>query len=183
MKSTMIAFLALILLAGCSANKAVVESSASSPAVASTTAPAQSTVAAKPDVNLKESQNYWTDSKTFLTEYAKRPDVKQLPGGIMYRVIQSGTGANVGINDTVDVHYVATRPDGRLVMTSRIDKDSPPKSFNVKKSNRWFRIVFPLMKAGDRWEIVFPPSNLNKLTDAQGAIIYDMEILAVHKPK
>ena len=179
MKSTMTVILALILLAGCSANKAVVETS---PAPSSAVAPAQSTATTQPDVNLKESQNYWTDSKSFLQENAKKPGVKLLPGGIQYRVIASGTGANVAPNDTVNVHYTSTRSDGTVVMTTRTTQDTPPRSYLVSKSNRWLRTVLPLMKAGDRWEIVIPPSNMSKLTDAEGALIYDMEIISVQKP-
>jgi FKBP-type peptidyl-prolyl cis-trans isomerase FklB len=89
----------------------------------------------------------------FQAEYAKREGVKTLPGGILYRVLQEGTGDKPTAAEYVRCNYRGTLVDGK-----QFDASPPGKlaTFNLDKIIRGWQVALKEMPAGSKWEIVMP---------------------------
>jgi FKBP-type peptidyl-prolyl cis-trans isomerase FklB len=90
----------------------------------------------------------------FQAEYAKKEGVVALPGGILYRVLQAGTGDKPTAAEYVRCHYRGTLVDG-----TQFDASPPGKlaTFNMDKIIRGWQIALREMPAGSKWELVMPP--------------------------
>jgi FKBP-type peptidyl-prolyl cis-trans isomerase len=63
-------------------------------------------------------------SATLLAEAAKRPGAQVLPSGVVYEVIQAGSGNAPKLSDTVTVHYTGRLADG-TVFDSSLERGQP----------------------------------------------------------
>ena len=99
------------------------------------------------------------DGEAYLAENAKKETVKQLPNGVQYEVVESGTGANPQPGSRVKVHYHGTLPDGTVFDSTMDPQDgSPPEpaEFDVARVVPGFSAAIQAMKVGDKWNIVIP---------------------------
>lgn len=92
----------------------------------------------------------------FLAEYAERPDVKKLEGGVLYRVLQAAEAKSNGPiarGDTVTVSY-----RGWLINGTAFDQTKPglPTQFSLNGVVPGWRTTLMKMKVGDLWEVVVP---------------------------
>ena len=89
----------------------------------------------------------------FQAEYAKKEGVKTLPGGVLYRVLQAGTGEK-----PTDAEYVSCNYRGTLVDGTQFDASPPgkPATFNLEKIIAGWREALPEMSVGSKWELVLP---------------------------
>lgn len=97
-------------------------------------------------------------SENFLAENAKREGVTVTDSGMQYEVLASGEegAASPTLNDTVEVHYHGTLPDG-TVFDSSVERDKPA-TFGLQQIIPGWQEALPMMKEGDKWKIVLPPS-------------------------
>jgi len=101
-------------------------------------------------------------SDDFLAQNRGKTGIKELASGIQYRVIESGSGKNASLEDTVSVHY-----SGKLIGTEVFDnyqefdstyKNGQPLEMNMQQvAMPGFREVVPMMKKGDKWQVFLPP--------------------------
>lgn len=89
-------------------------------------------------------------SREFITKYAEKPDVKELPNGALYRVIALGDGAPVTNNSTILVSYSL-----RLFHGQEFDHRKQHRLY-VNSMSESFRDIVTHMRAGDHWEIALP---------------------------
>jgi FKBP-type peptidyl-prolyl cis-trans isomerase len=104
----------------------------------------------------------------YLADYAARKDVTRMASGLMYRVLQSGTGTSpVSRYDTVTVEY-----QGWLVNNKIFDRSRPQETttFVVGGVIPGWTEALMKMKVGDQWQIVVP-SNLGYGENGMGSII------------
>jgi FKBP-type peptidyl-prolyl cis-trans isomerase FklB len=104
----------------------------------------------------------------FLADYAARKDVTVLPSGLMYRVLETGSGTSpVTRYDTVTVEYM-----GWLVNNKIFDRSRPqePTTFVAGGVIAGWNEALMKMKAGDQWQIVVP-ANLGYGENGMGNII------------
>ena len=101
------------------------------------------------DANIKEGE-------AFLAEKAKTEGVVVLESGLLYRVIDEGTGPSPTAEDTVEVHYVGTLIDGTEFDSSH--KRGVPAQFGVSQVIPGWVEALQLMKEGAKWELYVPPS-------------------------
>lgn len=92
--------------------------------------------------------------KKFLAEYKKKPGVKSLKGGILYRVLKSGKGSSPAATDTVTVHYTGKLINGEVFDSSYIRNQ--PATFPLNRVIKGWSIAVQNMKPGDKWEVVIP---------------------------
>lgn len=124
-------------------------------------------------------------SDAFLAENAQKEGVNVSESGLQYRVLESGSdgGASPTLEDTVVVHYHGTLPDGS-VFDSSVERGSPA-TFGLKHIIQGWQEALPLMKEGDKWELVLPPSLAYGEQGAGGdigpnqALVFEVELLEV----
>lgn len=113
---------------------------------------------------------------------AQRPGVVTLPSGVQYEVLKQGAGETPGPSDQVTVSYEGMLTNGVVFDTTR--KDGEPARLRLPE------IVVPglrealmLMREGDAWRVVIPPSmgfgrtgnNMLRKRD----LIYEIELVSV----
>ncbi|RZJ36961.1 MAG: FKBP-type peptidyl-prolyl cis-trans isomerase [Brevundimonas sp.] len=101
------------------------------------------------DANLAAGQ-------AFLAENAKAEGVQTLPGGIQYKVIQSGPagGESPDSNDLVRVDYEGSLTDGTVFDSSY--ERGKPAVFTLDTVVSGWTEALQHMKAGDEWVIYLP---------------------------
>jgi hypothetical protein len=133
--------------------------SAPSTTVASATPNAAGTAPAAPAVPPTVTRNYPITPEgnaRFLAEYAARPDVKKLEGGVLYRVLRAAdpkSNGPIARGDTVTVSYRGWLIDGAVFDQT---KPGSPVLFTLNGVVPGWRTVLMKMKVGDLWEVVVP---------------------------
>ena len=117
-------------------------------------------------------------SQEFLDANAKKPGVKELPGGSQYRVIKAGTGASPTLEDTVDIHFITKRANGSTIASTY--GESAARPYQVKKMLPGLQQALVQMKPGAKWEVFIPPSDRNEMMENGGLLIYEVELVAIH---
>lgn len=92
---------------------------------------------------------------TYRAEYAKKSGVKKLDSGILYTVINSGSGKQATKDSTVTVNYRGTLVSGKEFDSSY--SRNQPATFGLTGVIKGWQEIVPMMKEGDKWEVVIPP--------------------------
>lgn len=117
----------------------------------------------------------------FLEEYAQRPGVKQLFGGVLYREITKGKGEKPTARSVVTVHYKGTLINGKPFDATEKGR---PATFPLRGLIEGWKIALKEMPVGSRWEVVIP-FNLGYGSRGAGVIkpfstlIFDIQLLRV----
>jgi FKBP-type peptidyl-prolyl cis-trans isomerase FklB len=124
-----------------------------------TTEEMQAALTAERDKQLKVLQEKVAENKKagdkYRAENAKKKDVKSLDNGIQYKVITSGKGKQASAESEVTVHY-----RGSLINGTEFDssyKRDKPATFGLTGVIKGWQEIVPMMKEGDKWEVVIPP--------------------------
>ena len=123
------------------------------------------------------------EGKTFLTENAKRPEVKTTVSGLQYEILTEGKGNTPKASDRVQVHYHGTLINGN-VFDSSVSRGEPA-TFGVTQVIQGWVEALQLMPVGSKWKL-YIPSEL--AYGAQGAgqsigphttLVFEVELLAI----
>ncbi|HBE93343.1 MAG TPA: hypothetical protein DDW55_12805 [Gammaproteobacteria bacterium] len=95
------------------------------------------------------------DGEAYRAENAKKDGVKVLDSGVQYRVITAGSGAQASKDSTVTVNYRGTLTSGQEFDSSYARNQ--PATFGLTGVIKGWQEVVPMMKVGDKWEVVIPP--------------------------
>lgn len=122
------------------------------------------------------------ETARFLAEVKQRQGVEALPSGLLYEVVQPGTGAYPSASDTVRVHYTGALADG-TVFDSSVERGEPAEfplsqvipgwSEGVQKINVGGKIrlyVPPELGYGDEGRPGIPPAS---------TLVFDVELLDI----
>lgn len=90
-------------------------------------------------------------AEDFMAAKAQEPDICKLDGGVLYRVIQPGSGPHPTDGNVVTFHY-----EGRFIDGTVFDKESQPETIGVKELIMGFAIALKAMPLGAKWEIYIP---------------------------
>lgn len=121
--------------------------------------------------------------EAFLAENRNKEEVKTLPSGLQYQVLEEGSGKSPSATDTVTTHYHGTLIDGTVFDSSYTRNE--PATFPVNGVIAGWTEALQMMKEGSKWRL-FIPANL--AYGAQGAgdaigpnstLIFDVELLSV----
>ncbi|MEJ2471208.1 MAG: FKBP-type peptidyl-prolyl cis-trans isomerase N-terminal domain-containing protein [Desulfuromonadales bacterium] len=118
--------------------------------------------------------------QAFLDEYRKQDGVVEMPMGVMYRVLEVGTGPVPGEKDSVVVHYKTRTIDG--VEVGNTYTDNQPKTYRVGRMMPGLRDVLLRMMEGAKWEVVVPLGQMNNPNPdlpGQGILVYEIELVSV----
>jgi FKBP-type peptidyl-prolyl cis-trans isomerase FklB len=100
------------------------------------------------DMNVKD------ENTSFLESTAKQPGVVKTNSGLLYKVLQSGSGAHPSINSMVTVNYEGRLPNGKIFDSSY--QRGTPASFGVSDVISGWTEALQLMTPGSTWELYIP---------------------------
>ncbi len=121
-------------------------------------------------------------AQAFLDENKARPGVVVTPSGLQYEVLRAGKGAKPKSDQTVEVHYHGTLPDG-TVFDSSVERGETI-SFPVTGVIPGWVEALQLMPVGSKWRLVIP-SDLAYGPDGSGPIppaatlIFEVELIGI----
>lgn len=120
----------------------------------------------------------------FLTENAKRPEVKTTESGLQYEIINEGTGIKPTPMDKVEVHYHGTLIDG-TVFDSSVERGQTT-SFGVTQVIRGWTEALQMMTEGSKYRLYIPEDLAYGAHPHPGgviqpymALIFDVELIKV----
>ncbi|HYE33172.1 MAG TPA: FKBP-type peptidyl-prolyl cis-trans isomerase [Methylomirabilota bacterium] len=142
----------------------------------------QQTVRAKMDEKRKvEGAANLEKANKFLAENKTKEGVKELEGGLQYKVIKEGAGATPGENDNVTTHYTGKLIDGTEFDSSH--KRGQPATFNINGVIKGWTEALKKMKVGSKWELYIPPQmaygerGFGQNIPPNSALIFEIELL------
>ena len=94
------------------------------------------------------------EGEKFLAQMAKDPQVKATPSGLMYKVIQEGTGRKPKATDKVYCHYEGSFPNGQVFDSSY--KRGEPIEFGLNQVIKGWTEGLQLMSEGAKYELYLP---------------------------
>ena len=122
------------------------------------------------------------DGEEYLAKIAKEPGVKELSGGLLYKVIEPGKGKSPSATDTVKVHYTGRLVNGN-VFDSSVQRGTP-STFRVNQVIKGWKMALQEMKEGDKW-MIYIPSDLaygaqgNQRIAPNSALTFEVELIEV----
>ncbi|MCQ2213812.1 MAG: FKBP-type peptidyl-prolyl cis-trans isomerase [Bacteroidaceae bacterium] len=132
---------------------------------------------------MNKKEIYKQLNEKFLADMRKEPDVKELRGGVLYKVLSTGDGqGEVKPRSIVTCHYKGTLTNGR-VFDSTFERDYP-EAFRVNELISGFQIALVNMHIGDHW-LVYIPSDMGYGSRAAGDIpgnstlIFEIKLLGI----
>jgi len=102
----------------------------------------------------KKADENKAKGEAFLAANKSKEGVVSLPSGLQYKIVQAGTGAKPGKDDTVTVDYTGTLTDGQIFDSS--EKAGKPATFKVSQVIPGWTEALQLMPSGSTWEVVVP---------------------------
>lgn len=123
--------------------------------------------------------------KTFLTENAKRPEVKTTASGLQYEVVVEGKGEMPKATDKVTTHYHGTLLNGK-VFDSSVQRGQPI-DFPVNGVIMGWQEALQLMREGSKWKLYVPYNLAYGERGAGGDIgpfetlIFEVELIKINK--
>jgi FKBP-type peptidyl-prolyl cis-trans isomerase FklB len=140
-------------------------------------------VASQRERNQQNELEYLEEGRKFLEENGRREGVVTTESGLQYEIVEPGSGASPGPQDTVTVHYRGTLIDGKEFDSSY--RKNKPATFRLDGVIKGWSEGLQLMKEGAKYRLFIP----NKLAyGSRGplehrTLIFDVELLEVQKPE
>lgn len=103
----------------------------------------------------KEKAENTAAGEKFRTEFATKEGVKQTKSGLLYQILQEGTGRHPTANDKVIVHYTGTLIDGRK-FDSSYDRGETA-TFPLNSVIKGWTEGIQLIGVGGKIKLVVPP--------------------------
>jgi len=104
----------------------------------------------------KQSAELRAKEDAFLAEIASLHDINKTDSGLLYMVLEEGSGPTPTINDTVRVHYEGTLSNG-TVFDSSYDRDEPEEIPLNMVIPGWAEGIM-LMNVGSKYRLYIPSS-------------------------
>ncbi len=98
--------------------------------------------------------NYKEQNKQYLTTKAAEEEVTQTAQGVLYEVLQKGTGNKANIRSIVSVYYKGMLIDGNVFDDNT--QQGYPDAFRLADLITGWQIALTQMCAGDKWRIYVP---------------------------
>jgi FKBP-type peptidyl-prolyl cis-trans isomerase FklB len=120
--------------------------------------------------------------ETFLSENKKRPEVTELPSGLQYEILETGTGPKPKNFHNVTCHYHGTLIDGTVFDSSV--KRGQPASFPLNMVIKGWTEGLQLMPTGSKWRFFIPPHlgygdrHVSAQITPNSTLIFDVELIS-----
>ena len=117
----------------------------------------------------------------FLSERENELDVVKTDSGLLYKVIQKGTGKTPGLTSTVRVHYKGTFTDGIIFDQTH----NEPTDLAVNRVIAGWTEALQLMQEGAKWELYIPhdlgygPGGRPPTIPGLSTLVFELELVKV----
>lgn len=132
---------------------------------------------------MNKKEEYKETNLQFLKELAVQEDIQRLPSGVLYRIIERGSGiVSPALDSVVSVHYRGALINGREFDNSW--KRGCPEAFRLNQVIEGWQKALQQMQVGDRW-IVYIPYTLGYGNRSSGPIpafstlVFEVELLSI----
>jgi FKBP-type peptidyl-prolyl cis-trans isomerase FkpA len=122
-------------------------------------------------------------SEDYLDKYRQKDDVQETSSGLLYRVVEEGTGSEPSESDTVVVNQRILGVNGKVIADTY--KDGMPDSFSLQEAIPGIREGLQLAREGGRYEFVVPPElawgkrGVGNKIGPNAVLIFDVRLLEV----
>lgn len=121
----------------------------------------------------------------FLAKKAKEADVKELPGGTLYKVLKEGTGNIPADTSKVHASYEGRLINGKVFDSSYKNNDGKPVEIRVNQMIPGWVQALTHMPAGSVWEIYVPQDqayglrSVGELIKPFSALVFKLELVDI----
>ncbi len=133
--------------------------------------------------SMGRKEEYKLQNEQFMQALCAEADVCELPCGILYKVLEEGSGtATPRPGSVVSVHYRGTLINGREFDNSW--KRNCPEAFRLSEVIEGWQIALQKMRVGDRW-IIYIPYTMGYGTRTSGPIpafstlVFEVQLLGI----
>ena len=131
----------------------------------------------------KSNGSYKMANDSYLADMASRPGVRELANGILYKVLEAGSGKSPGAGSVVSVYYKGSLINGR-VFDDNTGKRIPD-AFRLRDLIVGWQIALRNMREGDRWQIYIPAAYGYGSRPVPGipggsALVFDVRLVKVN---
>ena len=132
---------------------------------------------------MSKKEEYIIKNKEYIKAKASEEGYNELPGGVLYKIIEQGNGGkSPDINSVVTVHYRGLLVGGRLFDSSY--RQGYPLAIRLKDVIEGWQIALTHMHVGDKWSVVIPSElgyGRRTAGDIPGnsTLIFDIELLGI----
>jgi FKBP-type peptidyl-prolyl cis-trans isomerase FklB len=120
--------------------------------------------------------------ETYLAEYKAHQGVLMSPNGVLYEVVQEGTGKKPLESDMVEVNY-----RGALINGTQFDATEPghPADLKVSALIPGWKQALSMMPVGSKWHIVIPAvlgygeRGVGNDIGPNEVLVFDLELVAI----
>jgi FKBP-type peptidyl-prolyl cis-trans isomerase len=128
----------------------------------------------------RREQKGLIEAKAFFSDLKKKPDVVQLPSGLCYEIVKSGTGPYPQMTSRLWVNYSGHLLDGRVFDSS--DPTIGPLAVDLDKVPVGWSEGARKINAGGAIRLYIPPwlgygTSANGIVRPNSALIFDLELL------
>ncbi len=133
---------------------------------------------------MKKAKKLLDASKKFMQAKKNEKGVIAHKSGLLYKILKKGKGKSPTVNDVVQVHYSAQKPDGKEFDSSY--RAGRPISFRLNQMIQGWKIAVPLMKEGAKWRLYVPynlaygPRGRPPQIGPYQALIFNIELIKVN---
>lgn len=123
------------------------------------------------------------EGEIFRTNFAIEANVIALESGVLYKIIEGGSGILPTVDSKVRCYYHGTNIHGE-VFDSSVERGKPA-DFQINKLIKGWQEVMPLLKVGSKAKIVIPPhasygeEQISKEIGPNSTLIFEVELLEV----
>ena len=131
----------------------------------------------------KQKEGYKQQNEKFMEDMRQQDGVKELRAGILYKVLEEGSGAGeVKPRSIVTCHYKGSLINGKVFDNSFASKC--PEAFRVNELISGFQIALLSMHIGDHWEVYIPSdmgygSRGDSTIPANSTLIFEIQLINV----
>ncbi|PVZ83325.1 hypothetical protein C9426_27040 [Serratia sp. S1B] len=122
--------------------------------------------------------------KTWMEQFAQREGVKKSKQGLLYLIINKGSGPALQSTDIVELSFKGTLIDGTVVDGPKVDNSY--QVFKVENIPPLLRDSVKLIRKGGEIQVAIPPSAIKVPAGSKKpefVVIYTISVINVNKPQ
>ncbi len=133
-------------------------------------------------LNAEKANANLVSGQDFLASNKLRKEVIELPSGLQYEVLVSGTGEKPFAHNEVTCHYHGTLTDG-TIFDSSVQRGKPA-SFPLNMVIKGWTEGLQLMPIGSKWRFFIPPHlgygdrQVSAQIGPNSTLIFDVELIS-----